>query len=136
MRVSRLGAVMATAAAILTLGLGACSSSKKASGTTTTTSSGSSATTTGTSGAPSSANVTSIDIHNFMFQPNPVHVKAGQAITVTNQDGTDHSLTADNASFDTGVFSSGSKTITITKAGTYTIHCRIHNFMTGTIVAS
>ncbi len=71
-----------------------------------------------------------------MYQPNPVHVKAGTTITVTNLDGTDHSLTADNGSFDTGVFSTGSKTITITKAGTYTFHCRIHNFMTGTIIAS
>lgn len=135
MRVSRWGAVLA-AAAILSLGLGACSSSKsKASGTTTTTGA-STGSTASTAAAPSSGDVTTIDIHDFMFKPGPAHVKAGVAITVTNQDGTDHSLTADNGSFDTGVFSSGSKTITISKPGTYTIHCRIHNFMTGTIIAS
>jgi len=137
MRVPRLGAVVA--AATMIVALGACSSSKKASvsttGTTTTAPSGASATT-ATTGAASSAATTTIDIHEFMYQPNPVHVKAGATITVTNQDGTDHSLTADNGSFDTGVFSSGSKTITITKPGTYTFHCQIHNFMKGTIVVS
>jgi plastocyanin len=134
MRVLRLGAVVA--AATMIVALGACSSSKKASGTTTTTTtstaSGASATT-----APSSADTSTIDIHEFMYQPNPVHVKAGATVTVTNQDGTNHSLTADNGSFDTGVFSGGSKTITIpTKPGTYTFHCQIHNFMKGTIVVS
>ncbi len=71
-----------------------------------------------------------------MFQRSPAHVKAGTTITVTNDDSTNHSLTATDGSFDTGVYSSGSKTITIAKAGTYSIHCRIHNFMTGTIIVS
>ena len=102
-------------AVVLTLGAGACSSTKKVS--------------TGSSSA-------TIDITNFKFQPDPDHVKVGETITVTNLDGTDHSLTANDGAFDTGVFSSGSKTIVITKPGTYTIHCRIHNFMTGTIIVT
>jgi plastocyanin len=71
-----------------------------------------------------------------MFVPTPTQAKVGQTITVTNDDSTDHSFTAVDGSFDTGVFSSGSKTITVTKAGTFAVHCRIHNFMTGSVVVS
>lgn len=75
-------------------------------------------------------------IKDFEFSPNPAHFKVGQTITVSNLDGTNHSLTANNGSFDTGVFSSGTKTITFNTAGTFQIHCRIHNFMTGTIIVT
>jgi len=124
MRVRSLGALALVL--VLTLGAAACSTTKKSSSSPTTSSASSSCTS-------SSATV---DISNFSFKPTPCTVKVGQTITVTNLDNTDHSLTANDGAFDTGVFSSGSKTITITKAGTYSIHCRIHSFMTGTIVAS
>ena len=52
---------------------------------------------------------------------------------VANEDGTNHSMTADDGSFDTTIFSSGSKPITFTKAGEIKVHCEIHNFMTGVI---
>ncbi|MGH9124640.1 MAG: cupredoxin domain-containing protein [Acidimicrobiales bacterium] len=121
MRVPRYGAV--AMALVLTLGAGACSSSKKASSTTSSASSCTSSSAT-------------VDISNYSYKPSPCQVKVGEKITVTNVDNTDHSLTANDGAFDTGVFSSGSKTITITKAGTYSIHCRIHSFMQGTIVVS
>jgi plastocyanin len=54
---------------------------------------------------------------------------------VTNSDSTNHSMTANDGSFDTGVFSSGSKTIQLPKAGTFMFHCRIHSFMTGTVTS-
>ncbi len=114
MRVPRSGAI--AAAVILSLGAGACSSSKKSTSSTS---------------APGT-----IDIHNFMYQPNPEHAKVGEKITVTNMDGTDHSLTANNGAFDTGVFSSGSKTFTVNKPGTYVFHCQIHNFMSGTLIVT
>ena len=58
------------------------------------------------------------------------------AVTVTNDDGTMHTLTADDKSFDTGDLDGGaSATITIATAGTYEYHCDIHNYMTGTIEA-
>jgi plastocyanin len=117
--------------------LGACSSSKKTStSSTTTTPYGAGATTTTAGGSSSTADVTAIAIKGFKFSPSPAHVKVGTTVTVTNDDSTDHSLTANDASFDTTVFSSGSKTITLSKAGTFSIHCRIHNFMTGSIVVS
>jgi plastocyanin len=77
-----------------------------------------------------------IAIQSFKFNPDHASAKAGATITVTNGDGTDHSLTADDGSFDTGVFSGGTKTITLSKAGSFSYHCKIHNFMTGVIQVS
>jgi plastocyanin len=136
MRVPRSAAVVA--AALLTFGLGACSSKSSTASTTTTVASGGTGTTAAGSStsAPAAAAAGTIDITGFKFVPSPAQAKVGDTITVTNKDGTDHSLTANDGSFDTGVFSSGSKTITLTKAGTVSIHCRIHNFMTGSIVVS
>jgi len=125
------------AAALLTFGLGACGKSSTAS-TSTTSAAGGTGTTASAGGsttAPGAA-AGAISISNFKFVPSPAQAKVGDTITVTNKDGTDHSFTADDGSFDTGVFSSGSKTIKVTKAGTVSVHCRIHNFMTGSIVVS
>ena len=74
-----------------------------------------------------------IAIHNFKFSPTPLTVKAGTTVTVTNDDGTNHTLTADDHSFDTGPFDSGSKTIQLTNPGRFAYHCAIHNFMTGVV---
>ncbi len=127
-------------ASIVALGLTACSSSTKtaAPSTTAVTSPATTATaSTGATGsattAPSSpaAGTKTVNIKGFKFAPNPASGKVGDTITVTNDDNTNHTMTADDGSFDTGVFSSGSKTITLTKAGTFVFHCKIHNFMTG-----
>ena len=75
----------------------------------------------------------SLTIKNFSFQPNPLQAKVGDTITVTNEDNTNHTVTADDHSFDTDKFSTGSKTFTLAHAGTVTYHCNVHNFMTGTI---
>ena len=77
-----------------------------------------------------------ITIASFTYSPNPATAKVGDTITITNNDGTDHTVTADDHSFDTGGFSSGSRTITVTHPGTITFHCDIHNFMTGSIQVS
>ena len=58
-------------------------------------------------------------------------------MTVTNDDGTAHTLTADDGRFDTGDLDGGKQTtITIDKPGKYAYHCDIHNYMTGVIEAS
>ena len=63
-------------------------------------------------------------------------MKAGDTITVTNDDGTAHTLTADDGRFDTGNLAGGAaKTITVAAPGTYAYHCDIHNYMTGKIEA-
>jgi plastocyanin len=127
------------AALILSAGLGACSS-KSSTSSTTTTSSASGSSTSAAGGTSTTAAATAaagkITIQGFKFVPDPSTAKVGATVTVTNQDGTDHSLTATDGSFDTGVFSSGSKTFTVSKAGTFSFHCRIHNFMTGTLTVT
>lgn len=78
---------------------------------------------------------TAISIKDFRYSPNPLEVKVGETVTVTNDDGTAHTLTADGKRFDTGTLAGGArKTITIRAPGAYTYHCDIHNYMTGKIV--
>ena len=101
---------------------------------------GSSATTTTAkpqdSGAASAASTgTKIVIKDFDFTPKTLEAKAG-AITVENEDGTNHSVTADDGAFDTGRFDSGTKQLDVTKPGTYTYHCAVHPFMTGKLVVT
>jgi plastocyanin len=90
---------------------------------------GAAATGTGTGG-------TAITIKNFQFSPDPIVVKAGDTVTVANDDGTAHTLTADDGAFDTGNLDGSARaTITVAAPGTYAYHCDIHNYMTGKIEA-
>jgi plastocyanin len=89
-----------------------------------------------TTGSHTAAGGTAITIKNFQFSPDPIVVKAGDTITVSNDDGTAHTLTADDGAFDTGNLDRAAQTtITVTAPGTYTYHCDIHNYMTGKIEA-
>ena len=136
----------AVALAVLLVGAAGCGS--KSSSTTTTTVAGATTTSAGGTGTTAASGAfksdtctnpgsgTTVTIKSFKFSGCPLTVKAGATVTVTNTDGTDHSVTADDKSFDTDKFSSGSKTITIGKAGTYTFKCKVHNFMTGEIIAT
>lgn len=75
-----------------------------------------------------------VTMKGFAFTPAALVVKKGTVIQITNQDSTGHSLTADDGSFDTGVFSSGkTKTLTMESVGTFAYHCTPHPSMTGTI---
>jgi plastocyanin len=77
---------------------------------------------------------TSITIENFRYSPNPIQVRSGARVTVTNKDGTVHTLTARDGSFDTGELGGGAHaTVTIAHAGKHEYFCEIHNYMTGTI---
>jgi plastocyanin len=91
--------------------------------------------TTSAAAAPGTrASGTAIAIEDFRFSPDPIAVKAGTTVTVTNRDGTVHTLTADDGGFDTGNLDGGaSATITLTTPGTYRYFCDVHNYMTGTI---
>ena len=105
---------------------GGGSSTKSSSGTTATS-------------KATNAGAQTVSIQNFKFNPDKLTVKVGDKVTVTNLDeGTPHTLTADDKSFDTGVFqkSDNPKTITLTKAGTFPYTCTVHPFMKGTITVS
>jgi len=77
-----------------------------------------------------------VTMANFAFDPTPVTVKAGGTVTWTNTDSAPHTATADDQkTFDTGTLDKAkSKTITLSKPGTYTYVCRFHPFMHGTVV--
>ena len=112
-------------AAVLVAGCG--SSSKAASSSHPA---GGGAATTAVPGAVTTA----LTIKSFSFHPSPATVRVGTTLTVTNQDDTTHTITADDHSFDTGDLAAGaSKTVTFSKAGKFTYHCNIHNYMTGVI---
>jgi plastocyanin len=72
------------------------------------------------------------------YQPSPVAVPAGQSVTWTWQDqGNQHSVTADNGSFESCLHGAGFTYTTIfAKAGTYTYHCSIHPGMKGSVTVT
>jgi LPXTG-motif cell wall-anchored protein len=76
-----------------------------------------------------------VTIQNFAFAPKTVTVSQGDTVSWTNRDGTAHSATADDGSFDTGLLDKGSSaTHTFSQAGTFQYHCTPHPFMTATVV--
>jgi len=75
-----------------------------------------------------------IQIEGFAFSALDA-VAPGTEITVANLDGAQHTLTADDGSFNTGGLDGGA-TVTITAPeapGTYTFVCNIHPTMTGSL---
>src|SRR4051812_639496 len=82
-------------------------------------------------GSPVGAAQQTVTIMSFTYAPQPLSAKVGDTIEFVNDDNTDHTATADDHSFDTGRFSSGARTVTVSHAGTVMFHCDVHNFMTG-----
>ena len=78
-----------------------------------------------------------VAIVDFAFQPASISVARGTTVTWTNTGATAHTVTADDASFDSGNVDVG-KTFTTTAntAGTIAYHCTIHPQMKATIVVA
>lgn len=93
-----------------------------------------------TSGDEASAPVASraaVTIEDFTFAPDPIEVRAGEAVRIANVDGVEHTLSADDGAFDSGIIDrSGVASIVAPDAGSYAFTCQIHASMTGTLVAS
>ena len=84
--------------------------------------------------APASA---AVNISDFAFAPNVLEVTAGTTVTWTNNDGANHTVTADDGSFDSGsIGSGGTFSVTFDTPGTYAYHCNIHGNMTATVVVT
>jgi plastocyanin len=76
----------------------------------------------------------SVTIKDFSFSPASITVNVGEAVTWTNTGQTGHSATANDGSFDTGVFPKGqSRSHTFQEAGTFAYICTPHPFMKGTV---
>lgn len=84
--------------------------------------------------APSGATGNAVSIAGFSFQPAAITVAVGTTVTWTNDDSTSHTVTADDASFDSGSLAKGATfKQTFATAGTFAYHCSIHSSMKGTV---
>jgi plastocyanin len=97
--------------------------------------SSSSSSATSTPAASSSGGDVAIKMANIAFDPKDVTVKVGQKITWTNDDSTNHNVTADSgADFKSKDFGKGATfDFTPDKAGTIAYECTLHPGMKATI---
>jgi plastocyanin len=76
-----------------------------------------------------------VSIISSSFSPTPLTVSVNTTVKWTNSDGIAHTVTSDNAVWDSGNISAGGTfSFTFTAAGTFNYHCSIHSSMTGTII--
>lgn len=74
---------------------------------------------------------------NFQYQPAQLNVKPGDTVEFKNEDIYDHTVTADDGSFDSGLIEGGhSWRLTVTKAGTIAYHCTPHPNMKAQLVVA
>jgi plastocyanin len=74
-------------------------------------------------------------ISDFKFTPASITIHVGDTVTWVNNGPSEHTATANDQSFDTGLLKKGaSASHTFTQAGTFTYICTIHPFMHGTVV--
>jgi len=76
-------------------------------------------------------------IRQFAFVPATVHVSAGQSVAWVNcePDGTPHTATADDASFESGILHPNDAFIRpFPTAGTKAYHCELHPGMKATVI--
>jgi amicyanin len=76
-----------------------------------------------------------VEISGFAYSPAELTIQVGDTVTWTNLDAVQHTATATDGSWDTGLFGEGeSASITFTAPGTYDYLCTPHPSMTGRIV--
>jgi plastocyanin len=128
----RLGVLIATAA----LALAACSSSggtaAPASQPAASAPAAPASAAAGGTCAVGSGSGTAAEIKDFTF-PTGLSIAAGSAISWTNGDSANHTVTFDDGSCDTPVNSGATVTVTYSTPGTYAFHCTIHPNMTGSL---
>jgi len=72
---------------------------------------------------------------NYVFVPNTIHVKAGQTLTIYNDDTIVHTVVVGDGSVASGFMGTGAAfTMKFDQPGTVAIRCTLHNRMRGTIV--
>jgi plastocyanin len=120
----RLVLLLCAAVALLAAGCGSSNDNSSSSSSSTS-----------TPAASSSGGGVAIKMQNIAFAPKDVTVKVGQKITWTNDDSTDHNVTADSgADFKSKDFGNGATfDFTPDKAGTIKYECTLHPGMKATI---
>jgi plastocyanin len=83
----------------------------------------------GGTGAPT------ITMQNMVFSNTSVTITAGTKVTWNNNDNMTHTVTSDNAIFNSGDMAAGNTfNFTFNTPGTYSYHCVYHSTMTGVII--
>ncbi len=86
---------------------------------------------------PAAPTTASIRLAGGQFSPTTVTVALGGTVTWLNDDGSKHTVTADNGTFNSGTFNAGAAFAhTFTTAGTYTYGCDFHGNMRGTVIVT
>ena len=76
-------------------------------------------------------------IKGTSYNPRELRTTVGKTVTWTFDDGgLEHTVTADDESFDSERLSSGNYTRTFSAPGTINYHCEVHTRMRGTILVS
>lgn len=123
------GALLALALTVPIAGCGSSGSKSTSASTAKTTRSSAPA-----SSAPASQHSVAVAISNYAYKPVDITVAPGARLTFTNHDATAHTATSNKPAFDTGTVKPGqSRTVTLTKPGTYTFYCQFHPFMHGQV---
>lgn len=79
----------------------------------------------------------SVDIKNFIFNPNAITVIAGTTVIWTNHDATPHTVTSTSSIFDSGVMDEGENfSYTFQDPGTYDYYCMVHPYMKARVIAT
>jgi plastocyanin len=74
-------------------------------------------------------------IKSLTFQPSRIEIVTGTTVVWTNDDPLEHSVTAIDGTFDSGLIAPGASwRHTFTKPGTYQFSCRPHPFMKGEVI--
>jgi plastocyanin len=76
-------------------------------------------------------------VKSIAFTPKEVRTTVGTPVAWKFDDGgLEHTVTADDNSFDSGRMSSGAFNHAFTAAGTFEYHCQVHARMHGTVVVT
>jgi plastocyanin len=84
-----------------------------------------------------SGNPNQVRIQDFGFTPPTLSVTVGTQVTWVNGGPSNHTVTANDGSFDAGTIQrNASFNFTFTKAGTFAYHCSIHPTMTASVTVT
>jgi plastocyanin len=76
-------------------------------------------------------------IQGFMFKPAHITIKRGTRVRWINMDRTQHTATANNGAFTSGLLRKGQRySHTFKRAGKKAYHCRPHPFMRGSVTVT
>jgi len=87
--------------------------------------------------AHAAAAATTVKIENFTFEPQTLTIHAGTTITWVNDDDKDHTVVADDGSFESDNLGNGDKfKFTFKKKGKFSYHCKYHPREKGVVIVT